>query len=190
MALSFVIPKDKFGKHKNTTYALCEKDETVIEKITRTQKKKGHEVKPYVFDMTQVNAFRYRMEDALRAVTKGAVREARTRELRQELLHSEKLKRHFEENPEDLKHLRHDGDLRPARVQAHLKHVPEYLMPGGGAKAVGGAEGFVAFRKPVENRVRKARIAKGGNRGKGGKRVGGGGRARDPLKTFKSSLKK
>src|SRR5690606_36755616 len=111
MALSFVVPKELFGKHKATTYAPCERDEEVIAKIIKSQKKKDAEVKPYVFDMTQVNAFRYRMEDALRAVTKGAIREARTRELRQELLNSEKLKRHFEENPEDLKHLRHDGDL-------------------------------------------------------------------------------
>jgi ATP-dependent RNA helicase DDX56/DBP9 len=41
--------------------------------------------------MKQVDAFRYRMSDALRAVTRIAVREARTREIRQELLKSRSL---------------------------------------------------------------------------------------------------
>ena len=64
------------------------------------------------FNKSQMDAFRYRMNDgrslpqawyhchkcltwyaALRAVTKVAIREARTRELRQELLRSETLKR-------------------------------------------------------------------------------------------------
>ncbi|KAK5015315.1 ATP-dependent DNA/RNA helicase [Cryomyces antarcticus] len=106
--------------------------------------------------MKKLDGFRYRMGDALRAVTRIAVREARTRELRQELLKSEKLKRHFEENPADLHHLRHDGELRAARVQPHLKHVPEYLLPSSGKRGVAGADlGFVGFRKTDENRIRK-----------------------------------
>jgi ATP-dependent RNA helicase DDX56/DBP9 len=44
--------------------------------------------------MKQVNGFRYRMEDALRAVTKAAVHEARIKELKAEIIHSEKLKVH------------------------------------------------------------------------------------------------
>ncbi len=102
----------------------------------------GGELTPYHFDMAQIVAFRYRAEDALRAVTGAAVREARARELRRELLRSEKLRRHFEENPGDLRQLRHDSELHTARVQAHLKHVPEYLMPkmhaGGGNSSSGG----------------------------------------------------
>ncbi|NXL73460.1 DDX56 helicase, partial [Leptocoma aspasia] len=65
--------------------------------------------------------------DAMRAVTKQAVREARLRELRQELLNSEKLKVYFEDNPRDLQALRHDRPLHPASVQPHLGHVPDYL---------------------------------------------------------------
>ena len=122
------------------------------------------------------------MTDALRAVTGVAIREARTTELRQELIKSEKLKRHFEENPEDLHHLRHDGELRPARVQSHMKHVPGYLLPKEGKKAITPDVGFVSMRKTSENRIRKARMA---NKAKGkGKKVGG--RKVDPLKTFKA----
>ena len=47
---------------------------------------------PLKFKMDEVNAFKYRVEDALRAVTKVAVREARLKEIRHELLASDKLK--------------------------------------------------------------------------------------------------
>ena len=183
MALSFVVPLEHFRKHKPTSIDSAKDDEKVLAKITKHQKKKGKEVKPYNFDMKQVEAFRYRMGDALRAVTRIAIREARTRELRQELMKSDKLKRHFEENPGDLHHLRHDGELRPARVQSHLKHVPDYLLPKEGKKGIAGGDiGFVGISKTSENRIRKARMA---NKARGrGKKVGG--RKADPLKTFKA----
>lgn len=182
MAISFVIPSVLYRKHKPTTTSASKADEKVLAKIIRHQAKKGKEVKPYAFDMAQVEAFRYRMTDALRAVTSVAVREVRTRELRQELIKSEKLKRHFEENPGDLHHLRHDHELRPARVQAHLKHVPEYLLPKEGRKAITGDVGFVGFKKAENNR--KARK---------GKRSGftkSGARKVDPLKSFKAKSRK
>lgn len=94
MALSFVVPKELYRKHVPTSTPTAEKDEKVMAKIIRQQAKRGKEVKPYNFNMDQVDPFRYRMNDALRAVTKVAIREARTRELRQELLKSEKLKRY------------------------------------------------------------------------------------------------
>lgn len=182
MALSFVIPADQYRKHKPTSIESAKDDEKILAKIVKHQAKKGKEVKPYNFDMKQVDAFRYRMGDVLRAVTGIAVQEAKTREIRQELIKSEKLKRHFEENPGDLHHLRHDGELRPARVQAHLKHVPEYLLPKEGKKGITDV-GFVGMHKTTENRIRKARLA---NKGKGR----GKGRKSDPLKTFKAKSKK
>lgn len=181
MALSFIVPAELYRKHKPTSTPTAENDEGVLAKIIKQQSKKGKDVKPYHFDMKQVDAFRYRMGDALRAVTRLAIREARTRELRQELLKSEKLKRHFEENPGDLHHLRHDGELRAARVQPHLKHVPDYLMPSNGKRGVAGGDiGFVGIGKTSENRIRKARMhnrMKGRGRNAIGKKL-------DPLKTF------
>ncbi|KAH8153119.1 uncharacterized protein LAJ45_02706 [Morchella importuna] len=192
MALSFAIPAELFRKHKPTSFSTCGNDEKVLAKIIRHQKKRGKEVKPYHFDMKQVDAFRYRMDDALRAVTRVAIREARTREIRQELLASEKLKRHFEENPEDLIHLRHDGELRAARIQPHLKHVPDYLLPTTGKAVLSsgsldstGRGGFVGIRKSSDNRIRKARMKKTGKAG--GKSAGAGGR--DPLKMFRGGKK-
>lgn len=132
--------------------------------------------------MTQVDAFRYRMSDALRSITRLAIQEARAREIRQELVKSEKLKRHFEENPDELRQLRHDGELRSARIQPHLKHIPEYLMPAKGKKGISSDDvGFVGFRKAGDNRIRKARDRNRG-RGKPGRKV-------DPLKTFNRGRK-
>ncbi|XP_066062373.1 probable ATP-dependent RNA helicase DDX56 isoform X1 [Chamaea fasciata] len=86
-------------------------------------------LQPYEFKMEEIETLRYRCRDAMRSVTKQAVREARLRELRQELLNCEKLKVYFEDNPRDLQALRHDRPLHPANVQPHLGHVPEYLVP-------------------------------------------------------------
>ncbi|KAL8963064.1 MAG: hypothetical protein Q9183_005059 [Haloplaca sp. 2 TL-2023] len=186
-ALSLVVPSDQYMKHKPTSVPSAQHDEEVLAKIIRHQSKKGKEVKPYDFDMEQVDAFRYRVNDALRAVTSVAVREARTRELRQEILKSEKLKRHFEENPGDLQHLRHDGELRPARIQPHLKHVPDYLLPSNGKRGLSGNDlGFVGFRKTSENRIRKVRAQKRMS-GKGKKPAN---RKPNPLKTFNSKGKR
>jgi ATP-dependent RNA helicase DDX56/DBP9 len=178
-ALSFVVPQELHGKHKPTSISSTKYDEKILDRITTRQAKKGKEVKDYNFDMDQVSAFRYRVNDAMRAVTKASVREARTREIKQELLKSEKLKRHFEENPDDLRHLRHDNESRTARVQNHLKHVPDYLMPAKGRKGLTVDEvGFVGVRKEASNRIRRARMEKRmKGKGKGGKRS-------DPLKSF------
>jgi len=178
MALSFVIPKHLYRKHKPTTVTTAGNDEEVLDKITKHQEKKNQQVKPYDFDMKRLDGFRYRMNDALRSVTRIAIREARGKELRQELLKSEKLKRHFEENPEDLQHLRHDQESHAVRLQPHLRHVPEYLMPGG-SKAAGPA--LVGFGKSSENRIRNARM-KNRLKSKGKK----SGLKKDPLKSLGS----
>ena len=58
---------------------------------------------PLVFNTQELESFRYRVEDTLRAVTGSAVRELRSAEIRREILNSEKLKSYFAENPDDLK---------------------------------------------------------------------------------------
>jgi ATP-dependent RNA helicase DDX56/DBP9 len=76
---------------------------------------------------TAVESLRYRAEDVMRGVTKIAVREARAKELRIEILNSERLKAHFEDNPTDLELLKHDKVLSKVKPSEHLKTVPEYL---------------------------------------------------------------
>ncbi|KAJ9657418.1 ATP-dependent DNA/RNA helicase [Neophaeococcomyces mojaviensis] len=193
MALSFVIPKDQHGKHKYTTIPSTRYDERVLEKIRVRQAKKGAELKNYEFNMSQVEGFRYRMHDALKAVTPNKIREARTREIRLELLKSEKLAKHFEENPEDLKALRHDTSSSAGivKVQGHMKHVPDYLLPGGPGKkrkVNDGTGEFVSFNKDERD---KRKAGRGGVRGKGrgGRSRGGSGRRVDVLKSLKTRRK-
>ncbi|RVX71243.1 ATP-dependent RNA helicase dbp9 [Exophiala mesophila] len=191
MALSFVIPKDEFCKHRHTSIPGSKNDERVLEKIIARQAKKGNEVKPYQFDMSQVDGFRYRMNDALRAVTGAAVHEARAREIRQELVKSEKLRKHFEDNPDDLRHLRHDGEHGAVvRHQNHLKHVPDYLMPTQGNKALNSESvGYVGFKKldgkdkRKDQKRRSKSVHKGRKAGKAKGKI-------DPLKSFSAKKKR
>ncbi|OQN96400.1 hypothetical protein B0A48_17652 [Cryoendolithus antarcticus] len=184
MALSFYVPAELFRKHRPTSILQCQYDEKVLARITAHQEKHGAKLEEWQFDMEKLTGFRYRLTDALRAVTRIAIREARTKELRQELINSTKLARHFEEHPEDLRHLRHDTESHAVRLQPHLKHVPEYLLPSGGKAAVQQDVGFVEFRKDERagNKIRKAREVNR-KRGKGaimkGKRTAG-----DPLKSL------
>jgi len=89
----------------------------------------GGHLKPYQFKMEELDGFRYRARDAWRSVTKIAVREARLKEIKMELLNSQKLKSYFEDNPRDKELLRHDKALHTVKHQDHLKNVPEYIVP-------------------------------------------------------------
>ncbi|KAM0718564.1 hypothetical protein Q7P37_005634 [Cladosporium fusiforme] len=180
MALSFYVPKDLYKKHKSTTIPQCENDEKVLERIKFRQNKHGADLEEWQFDTTKLEGFRYRLADAIRSVTRIAIREARTKELRQELINSTKLQRHFEEHPEDLRHLRHDTESHAVRQQPHLRHVPEYLLPEGGKAAIKKDVGFVGIRKDNANRIRKAREFNK-KRGKGRIMAGKGA---DPLKSL------
>lgn len=46
----------------------------------------------YQFKLEKVEAFRYRAQDAWRVITKIAIRDARVKEIKQELFNCEKLK--------------------------------------------------------------------------------------------------
>ena len=209
MSLSFVVPSDQWGKNKVVGCVESAKnDEVVFAKVEKEQAARGSKIQQYNFDMKQVEAFRYRMEDALRSVTKSAIREARIKELKMEVLNSDKLKvsrhisfmmivqrngwvlseqAHFEDNPLDLEYLRHDKPLHPTRVQPHMKHIPKYLLPriapvpGTTVGETGGEQkvGFVPFKKSSS----RGRGRGGGRGGRGGSR--GGKRKSDPLKKFR-----
>lgn len=83
------------------------------------------------FDLQEIEGFRYRVEDISRAVTRKAIKEARTAEIKMEILNSERLQQHFAENPADAKLLQHDRPTAALQAPNHLKHVPKYLLPKG-----------------------------------------------------------
>ncbi|KAJ1642033.1 ATP-dependent DNA/RNA helicase [Coemansia asiatica] len=161
MSLTFVVTEDI----KNSTIDY-QKEEEMFERIARQQRKKGSDIVPYKFDMKQVEGFRYRASDALRSVTKAVVKEARIKEIKQEILNSEKLKAYFEDKPKDLQFLRHDNALQPKRIKPHMKHVPEYLVPkiSGIAQVDGVATsldvGFVPFNKEKKKRFSRRKTRK------------------------------
>lgn len=86
-------------------------------------------MKAYQFKIEEIESFRYRARDAWKAVTRIAVREARLKEIKQEIFNCQKLKSYFEDNPNDLDVLRHDKALHTVRQQPHLADVPEYIVP-------------------------------------------------------------
>lgn len=176
IAISFVVPLKEFGKHKPSSCPTAKRDEKIFSRIVKQQDKLGLELQPYSFDPKQIESFRYRLEDGFRAVTQVAVREARIKELREELLTSEKLKRHFEENPNELQTLRHDKELHPARVQEHLKRIPGYLLPEAARKQLSKKKlGFIPYSNPKKN----------GRHNKKGKVTKHKSVKTDPLKNFK-----
>ncbi|OCF37636.1 ATP-dependent RNA helicase DBP9 [Kwoniella heveanensis BCC8398] len=182
LALSFVVPKAQWGKDRVVSIKSAEKDELVWAKIKeRVKKDSGSDIKEWDWGgrKGEIEGFRYRMEDALKAITGKRVAEARREEVRRELLNSEKLKSHFAANPLDLSYLRHDAPLHPARQQTHLKHVPGYLMPKIAALPTGGSDVTdgqnIGFSKRGRGGLRGRGGGRGGKSGRGGKKV-------DPLK--------
>ncbi|KAF9480534.1 DEAD-domain-containing protein [Pholiota conissans] len=189
MSLSFVVPREQWGKNKVVgCLPSAEKDEVVFSKIEKEQGARGSKIKEYNFDMKQVEAFRYRMEDALRSVTRSAIREARVKELKSEILNSDKLKAHFEDNPLDLEFLRHDKPLHPTRVQPHMKHVPQYLLPRIASVSGDNTESAESTTKAFIPFKKDSARGKGRGRGRGGRGGGnssrGGKKNSDPLKRF------
>lgn len=83
----------------------------------------------YRFKSEQVDGFRYRALDALRAITRVSIREARLKEIKSEIFNSKKLKTYFNDNKKELQLLRHDSALHVVKVKEHLRHVPDYLIP-------------------------------------------------------------
>ena len=104
-----------------------------------------------------VEALRYRGEDVARSITKHVIKEARTKDLKAELLNNKRLASFFEERPADLQLLRHDRPIAASAAAGaaapHLKHVPAYLrdpsLQGKSFVGAAGADraGFLPQRK-------------------------------------------
>jgi len=116
-------------------------------------------------------------------VTSIAIREARIKEIKREMMTSTKLKSFFEAHPKDLKLLRHDRALHTVKLQPHMKDVPEYIVPPTLKSMVANNrivkrkrtedDDLSCIRTSIKNRKRKGRSQKN-----------------NPLKTFKTHEKK
>lgn len=103
--------------------------------------------------MSELEGFRYRVEGMREVLTKSSIRNARLKDLRNEMVNSETLKEHFAENPRDLQLLKHDAPLRVVRAQRHLAHVPGYLLHGSGGGGGGESLAFAAQLSSEDNGV-------------------------------------
>lgn len=129
------------GKNQGTALSFIAMRERVLLEQVEEQLKESYGrstlFKTYQFKLDQVEGFRYRAKDAWRAVTRIAVREARLKEIKQEILSCDKLKSYFEDNPRELQSLRQDKALHTVKLQAHLKDVPDYIIPDSLKRLVG-----------------------------------------------------
>ena len=132
------------GKKGTAITLIAPNEEDLFEDVKRELQNRGGDAGAVAADTIttfvglhpeQTEALRYRAEDTARSVGKTAVREARVRELKSELLNSERLAAHFEDNPEDLNLLKHDVSLSKTAPAPHLSHLPGYLR---GRKKLGG----------------------------------------------------
>lgn len=121
------------GKNQGTALSFVSIRERVLLDEVESELKQSYGratlFKTYQFKLEEVEGFRYRAKDAWKAVTRIAVREARLKEIKQEVLTCDKLKSYFEDNPRDLQSLRQDKALHTVKLQSHLKDVPEYIVP-------------------------------------------------------------
>uniref|UniRef100_A0ACD6A789 Uncharacterized protein n=1 Tax=Avena sativa TaxID=4498 RepID=A0ACD6A789_AVESA len=125
-----------------------------------------------------VESLRYRSQDVARSVTSRDIQEARRQDIKNEILNSDKLKAHFEENPTDLDLLKHDKILSNKAIPVHLRDVPEYLID--------------PTTKESSNAIKLLRAAMGVDNPGRKKRMGfrrGSGKSSDPLRTFSAEGK-
>lgn len=160
-------------------------------------------IPPFTFDFAQIEGFRYRTQDALRAVTKSAIHEARMKDLRRELLTNQRLREHFSTRPLDIQAIagnqteasltegsRTANLLPQSKIKSHLKHVPAYLLESKRTLSVANASSddssvagdalsnLALPQHPPNPSIRSGKKAMP----KFSRRKGSG----DPLKTFKS----
>ncbi|KAJ3672819.1 hypothetical protein LUZ60_006193 [Juncus effusus] len=129
-----------------------------------------------------VESLRYRAQDVARSVTSRDVQEARRQDLKNEILNSEKLKAHFEENPRDLDLLKHDKILTNKAIPSHLKEIPEYLVDPAAkeaSKIIKLTRAAMRINDNNNNRRRNNKSRPGFRNGSGS-----GGKSKDPLKSF------
>lgn len=139
---------------------------------------KEPELKPLPFALESANSFRYRVEECRRKITATAVKEARLAAIRAEMINSDRLRTHFEDNPHELALLKHNKALTSrSKVNRHLNYVPEYLIPAefralgvaGGKVELGASGGGLSSKAGRRHRMKVDR-----------KR----GRELDPLQSF------
>lgn len=130
------------GNNTGSVLSFVNAEERQLFDSTEEHLKDGYDtqnevLKKYEFKLEEIEAFKYRANDAWRSITRVAIKQARLKEIKSEILNSEKLKGFFEENPREKLVLRHDKQLHTLKVQPHLIDVPDYIVPESLKKVAG-----------------------------------------------------
>uniref|UniRef100_A0ACD5X3T5 Uncharacterized protein n=2 Tax=Avena sativa TaxID=4498 RepID=A0ACD5X3T5_AVESA len=153
--------------------------EEIENMLQNIEKKDTNCILPFpLLTKNAVESLRYRSQDVARSVTSRDIQEARRQDIKNEILNSDKLKAHFEENPTDLDLLKHDKILSNKAIPVHLRDVPEYLVD--------------PTTKEASNAIKLTRAAMGIDNPGRKKRMGfrrGSGKSSDPLRTFSAEGK-
>jgi len=94
---------------------LADTDMEMFDLVSNHQATLGCSIQTFTYKTAVLEGFRYRVEDVLRSISKREIKEARGEQIKNEMLNSQKLKSHFEENPADLYALKHDKELQKKR---------------------------------------------------------------------------
>jgi ATP-dependent RNA helicase DDX56/DBP9 len=109
---------------------------------------------------------RYRVEDVVKGISRRAIAASRQKELLNEILHNDQLKKKLSENSEEVQALRQSvRSLREhAKVKWHLQNIPEYLIsdlkgvrPINGNRQVDLVEKIIKKNRREENEHKMAR---------------------------------
>ncbi|KAI0987711.1 hypothetical protein GJ496_005273 [Pomphorhynchus laevis] len=89
----------------------------------------GSSMKAYPFPQEQVEGFRYRVREAMRISNKLAIKQARIKELKQEILNSNKLKAYFAHHERDYELLcTHGMSFLNSKISKRFKNIPKYIL--------------------------------------------------------------
>lgn len=145
---------------------------------TRKRLQRGElDIQPYNFDLKRIVQFRYRVRNVLMSITRKTIKDARIAEIRNEIINSEKLKAHFEDNPTDLDALQHDIVLKPQAVNKALAKIPSYLLSSTELQMLHKEADAIAVRKNKGIKRREQGGKRGKRKGRDKRRVKG-----NPLK--------
>ncbi|CAN4081985.1 unnamed protein product [Withania somnifera] len=184
-AAGYVHRIGRTGRAYNTGASVslvCAEETEIFEEIKsllgESEDKVSQFIAPFpLLSKNAVESLRYRAEDVSRSVTKIAIRESRAQDLRNEILNSQKLKAHFQDNPKDLDLLKHDKMLSKKAPAPHLRDVPDYLLD----PTTQEASKIVKLARAAMGNTKASRVKGSKGRFK---------RSRDPLKTFSAEAPK
>eukprot|EP00906_Rhabdomonas_costata_P032121 RCo045273 len=136
------------------TFFMEDAHEETVEVIQEDQRAQGNELRPHPVQPSNFLRLAVRVRSVVAASGAAEVlKKARTRALAKELLQSEKLKAHFDEDPADLAALKQMSEYRPTALRAqssYISDLPFYLGFKDTTKTP-------AMIKEAENRARQGK---------------------------------